>query len=79
MLKTDSIPFANQVRPKYPYLGEHVHPNMEDKTVILFTGQNTGMVVHGSGRCEVTIGDYSDRWVESNFEPCRDKITLVNQ
>lgn len=76
MLKTEAIPQINQTRPKYPYLGEHVIG--ENKTVVLFIGQNTGTVVHGEGDCEHTVGDYSDRWVESNFDPCRDKITLVN-
>ena len=77
MLRTESIPYANRSHPNYPYLGEHVIG--DDKTIVLFTKENTGTVVHGEGTCTHIIGDYSDRWVESNFEPCRDRIVLVNQ
>lgn len=77
MLSTQAIPHANQTHPKYQYLGEHVIDG--DKTVVLFIRQNTGTVIHGEGVCRHSIGDYSDRWVESNFDICRDKITLVNQ
>lgn len=78
MLSTEAVPHTSPTHPPYPYLGEHSIRG--DKTVVLFTSVNTGMVVHkeGDGALGHVVGYYSNDWIEHNFEPCCDQITLVN-
>ena len=47
--------------------------------VILFTGKNTGVIVHDEDYVNGFMGEYSDGWVENNFVMFNGKIELSNK
>ena len=66
---------ATPKKPKYPCLMEST-----DNTVVLFTKDGEGMVVHGEGRDKFhTAGNYLDGWLMGYFKPYEGKIVLENK
>lgn len=62
-------------KQEYPCL--KVFINGEYNKIVLFTHQNVGTVVHTFGNCG-TIGEWSDEWLESNFQPFNGTVELSN-
>lgn len=50
--------------------------NDHDK-IVLFTHPNVGTVVHTFGNCH-TIGEWSNEWLEFNFQPFNGTVELSN-
>lgn len=77
MLKVEIISQPDKTHPGYPYLGEYGYG--DHRKVVLFVKQGAGTVVFtAEGSFNHSLGDYSENWIEANFEPCRDKVVLVN-
>ncbi len=59
----------------YPYLGIFA----EDRDfVVLFTRENTGIVVQSNKSANYPIGDYSTAWNEKTFVPFEGIVELSN-
>jgi len=57
----------------YPYIGKSASTGL----IVLFTGENTGMVVGNTGQYE--LGHYDrNGWPEYNFFPFDGKVVLEN-
>lgn len=60
-----------------PYLGRFKSTSVE--YIVLFYGEDTGVVVWSDGAKGFPIGRTSDAWVSSNFVPLNPNETIVLQ
>jgi hypothetical protein len=68
----------NVIENVYPYLGKF--PKDSEKSVIvLFTRKSTGTVIFSSFNAfKNKVGEFSDTWVESDFENFNGEVILKN-
>ncbi len=69
---------SEKVKHAYPVLKHEISNDENKGMVVLFSRENTGMVVRvplGSG---YSIGDWADAWNEQEFELFEDEVVLSN-
>lgn len=61
---------------QYPYMGKMYDISIHTTLVVLFTSRKTGTIVYSSNPHKTNIGEYSDKWNETMFEPFVGVVTL---